>query len=64
MRQFRAPKTIPLAFHEHHQVMIKPTNKFPHQAYYWCEDCHKWVAWVGKKEYAKAKELGLITIHI
>lgn len=60
MRQFRAPKTVPLAFHEYHQVVIKPSTKPPHAAYYWCVGCKKWVSWLTKKEAATAKTLGLL----
>lgn len=60
MRQFRAPKTVPLAFHEHHKVEVRPSNKLKGQAYYWCVDCKKWVAWLGKKDSQLAKQLGLL----
>ena len=60
MRQFRAPKKVPLAFHEYHNVEIRPSNKPPHEAYYWCLNCNKWVAWLGKKDVKSAKELGLL----
>jgi hypothetical protein len=59
MKQFRAPKSVPLAFHEHHKVVIKPSNKLPGQAYYYCVGCRKWVAWLSKKDTQTAKELGL-----
>ena len=60
MRQFRAPKSVPLAFHEHHRVEIRPSDKLKGQGYYWCLNCHKWVAWLSKKDTKKAIELGLL----
>jgi hypothetical protein len=60
MRQHRAPKTQPLAFHLYHNVVIKPSDKLINQGYYWCEDCKKWVAWLGKKDYANALKIGLV----
>jgi hypothetical protein len=60
MRQFRAPKTVPLAFHQYHNVEIRPSTKPPHEAYYWCINCKKWVSWLGKKEAANARKLGLL----
>jgi hypothetical protein len=60
MRQFRAPKLVPLARHEHHRVEIRPSDKPPHEAYYWCLNCHMWVAWLSKKDTKKAQQLGLV----
>jgi len=60
MRQFRAPKSVPLAFHEHHKVEIRPSNKLKGQGYYYCLNCHVWVAWLTKKDSATARRLGLL----
>jgi hypothetical protein len=63
MRWHRAPKSVPLAFHQDHQVVIKPSTKPPHEAYYWCVGCKKWVSWLSKKDAKAAKELGLINFN-
>lgn len=60
MRQFRAPKRVPLAFHQYHTVEIRPSTKLPHEAYYWCLDCKKWVSWVSKREVSQARKIGLL----
>lgn len=52
-------KIPPLEKHKNHQVEIRP-GVGKHLAQYWCLDCNKWIAWVSKKDYAAAKELGLV----
>jgi hypothetical protein len=60
MRQFRAPKTVPLAFHEHHTTEIRISPKAPNGAMYWCVTCNKWISWLSKQEVTAAVELKLI----
>jgi hypothetical protein len=60
MRHFRAPKNIPLAFHQDHRVEVRPAPKMPGQGYYHCLDCNKWVAWLTKKDSESARQMGLL----
>jgi hypothetical protein len=60
MRQFRAPKKVPLAFHEFHNTEVRTSIKAPNGAMYWCVTCNKWISWLSKSEVQVAVDLKLI----
>jgi len=60
MRQHRAPRSVPLEFHKHHNVEIRPAPKMRGQGYYHCLNCNKWVSWLSKQESETARQMGLL----
>jgi hypothetical protein len=50
----------PLLKHEQHQVVIKKSTKLDGQCYYYCTRCQVWVAWLSKRDSARAREMELV----
>lgn len=52
--------TPPYIKHQHHPVVIKPTDK-QNGYYYHCRQCNVWVGWLSKEEANQVKSLDIQT---